>query len=59
MEDEHHALFVCGAHHGIRLNFEGRLKWTSVAEILNPTTEEDMNIVGKYLKNMYILDMCQ
>lgn len=63
VEDEYHALFICGAHHGIRLKFEGRLIWNSVGELLNPTTEEDMNIVGKYLKdierNMDTLDMCQ
>ena len=41
MEDENHALFVSGVHHGIRLKFEGRSIWTSVAEILNPTTKEE------------------
>ena len=46
VEDEHHALFVCSAHHGIRLKFEDSLKWTSVAGILYPTAEEDMIIEG-------------
>ena len=63
VEDEHHALFVCNAHYRIRLKFKDRIKWTSVADLLNPSTEEELYVVGEYLKeiekNMEVLEMCQ
>ena len=63
VEDEHHALFVCTAHYNIRLKFKDRIKWTSVADLLNPSTEDELNVVGEYLKeiekNMEVLEMCQ
>ena len=63
VEDEHHALFVCSAHHAIRLKFADRLKWISVADMLNPQSENDLMVVGEYLKEienkMGVLEMCQ
>ena len=63
VEDEHHTLLVCNAHHGIRLKFANCLNLNSVTDLLNPDTEEKLNLVGKYLKeiekNMNVLGMCQ
>ena len=63
VEDEQHSLFVCSAHHGIRLKFAERLRWNSVADLLNPKSEEELLVVGEYLKeiekNMDVLQMCQ
>ena len=39
------------------------IKWKSVADLLNPSTEEELYVVGEYLKeiekNMEVLEMCQ
>ena len=63
IEDEHHALFVCYAHYNVRLKFRDRINWTSVSDLLNPSTDDELKTVGEYLKeiekNMDVLEMCQ
>ena len=61
VEDEHHALFICDAHLNIRLKYRDRLRWTSVSSLLNPLSEDELNAVGMYLKdiekNMELLNL--
>ena len=63
LEDEHHALFVCAAHYSVRIKFRDRIRWVSVSDMLNPSSEEDLLLIAEYLKaiekNMEILKMTQ
>ena len=63
LEDEHHALLVCDAHHAIRIRFRDRISWTSVSDILNPENEDKLMAVGTYIKeienNMEVLKLVQ
>ena len=63
LEDEHHALLVCDAHHSVCIKFKERIKWTTVSDMLNPENEEDLLTVAEYLKaiekNMEALKLIQ
>ena len=63
LEDEHHALLVCDAHHSVCIKFKERIKWTTVSDMLNPGNEEDLLTVAEYLKaierNMEALKLMQ
>ena len=50
LEDEHHALLVCDAHHGIRTRFRNKIRWTSVSDMLHPENEEDLIAIAEYIK---------
>ena len=52
LEDEHHALLDCGAHYAVRIKFRDRISWTSVSDMLNPKSEEDLIALADYLKEI-------
>ena len=63
VEDEHHALLVCDAHHAVRIKFRDQISWTSVSDMLNPENENDLIVIAAYIKeiekNMEALKLVQ
>ena len=64
VEDEYHALFVCKAHHRLRLQFSLLIdRFDSVNDLLNPKNIDDLKTTADYIneieKNIDRLKMIQ